>query len=164
MDSQTNAIKEKFGNRLRVRVCGLCIDDNQLLLIKHSSLGDKGFLWVPPGGGVDYGEDLKSALKREFLEETGLTVEVERFLFAHEYLEKPLHAVEFFFRVNILGGELEQGIDPELEENEQIIKEIRFVPFEELKEFPSGTVHQAISKCESLSDLEQLDGIYHYIK
>jgi 8-oxo-dGTP diphosphatase len=93
------SIIRNFGNRLRLRVCGLCIQDDKVLLVKHKSLGEKGYLWAPPGGGVNYGESVEEALKREFLEETGLEINISRFLFVSEYLDVPLHALELLFKL-----------------------------------------------------------------
>ena len=51
-------------------------------------------IWRPPGGGVKPGEDFVDAVEREGLEETGLRIELERYLvdmrarFLHE-LEAP---------------------------------------------------------------------------
>ena len=51
-------------------------------------------IWRPPGGGVKPGEDFVAAVEREGLEETGLWIELERYLvdmharFLHE-LEAP---------------------------------------------------------------------------
>ena len=51
-------------------------------------------IWRPPGGGVKPGEDFVAAVEREGLEETGLRIELERYLvdmharFLHE-LEAP---------------------------------------------------------------------------
>ena len=64
-------------------------------------------------GGLQYGESMQECLKREFEEETGLQVKVKRFLFVNEFLQPPLHAVEFFFEVRITGGNLRTGTDPE---------------------------------------------------
>ncbi len=49
-------------------------------------------IWRPPGGGVKPGEDPVLAIEREALEETGLRVEVARYLVAAEplFLYKPL--------------------------------------------------------------------------
>ena len=43
-------------------------------------------VWRPPGGGVKAGEDLVAGVQREALEETGLRVELERYLVAAEAL------------------------------------------------------------------------------
>ena len=72
-------IAEIYGNRVRIRVCGLCWQDDSLLLIKHG-MGPGGF-WAPPGGGVELNEPLEVTLRREFLEETGLDVIPGKFIF-----------------------------------------------------------------------------------
>ena len=43
-------------------------------------------VWRPPGGGVKAGEDFVAGVQREALEETGLLVELERYLVAAEAL------------------------------------------------------------------------------
>src|SRR5205814_2113551 len=95
--SDPDHLIEIFGNKLRVRVCGICIKDQTILLIKHKYLGPKNELWAPPGGGLNFGENARTSLEREFKEETGLNVRVEDFLFIHEFLNPPLHAIELFF-------------------------------------------------------------------
>ena len=79
-----DTIVEQFGNKIRVRVCGICIENAKILLVKHHALTKSGEFWSPPGGGMDFGESAENNLKREFLEETGLVVDVEKFLFVHE--------------------------------------------------------------------------------
>src|SRR5688572_22092013 len=111
-------IAKIYGNRLRVRVCGLCWDGDSLLLANHSSVAGNN-LWLPPGGGLEYGETLEKALKREFLEETGLEVTQLDFAFGCEFVKEPLHSVELFFNVAKNGGTLKTGYDPEI----QIIQE-----------------------------------------
>jgi ADP-ribose pyrophosphatase YjhB (NUDIX family) len=43
-------------------------------------------IWRPPGGGVKRGEDFVAGVEREALEETGLRVELRRYLVAAEAL------------------------------------------------------------------------------
>jgi 8-oxo-dGTP pyrophosphatase MutT (NUDIX family) len=47
------------------------------LIRKHPFPPD---IWRPPGGGVKEGEDFVEAVRREALEETGLRVELDRYL------------------------------------------------------------------------------------
>ena len=98
MSSTTEQINKIYGEKLRIRVCGILIHENKLLLVHHKSLGQTGSIMGSSGGGMEYGEDARGALKREFLEETGIGIMVERdFLFVHEYLDPPLHGIELFF-------------------------------------------------------------------
>jgi 8-oxo-dGTP pyrophosphatase MutT (NUDIX family) len=50
-------------------------------------------VWRPPGGGVKRGEDFVEAVRREAFEETGLAVELDRYLVetrARFFYERPL--------------------------------------------------------------------------
>ena len=53
--------------------------DRLALIRKH---GFEPGIWRPPGGGVKEGEDFAAAVRREALEETGLRVELDRYLVA----------------------------------------------------------------------------------
>ena len=86
-------VERLYGHKVRTRVCGICFTDDKLLLIKHLGLTSSGFLWAPPGGGVQYGTNLEANLIREFKEETGLSVKVVRFLFVYEYVGSPLQTI-----------------------------------------------------------------------
>ena len=152
----------QFGNRLRTRVCGVCVKDQKILMVKHAGLG-KTHLWAPPGGGVKYAESLEIALKREFLEETGLEIKIEKYLFTHEFLTPPLHAIELFFKVKIIGGELKIGIDPEMKE-EQIIEQVSFQAYDLLMSDLKENLHPAMRNIKSLEELLNMTGLYTYKK
>ena len=56
-----------------IAVSGIVINnENQILMINSNNYG-----WVFPGGQVEEGENLISALKREVFEETGIKISVE---------------------------------------------------------------------------------------
>ena len=55
-------------------VAGVCLKDGCVLLARHTYGGGAGKLIIP-GGYVEYGESPQDALRREFMEETGVTVE-----------------------------------------------------------------------------------------
>jgi len=154
-------IIKKFGNRLRIRVSGILVIKNRILLVKHKSLGISGILWAPPGGGMNYGMTAAQNLVREFKEETGLSVQTERFLFTHEFLRPPLHAVELFFEVKSTGGQLIKGMDPEMLEDEQIIEKVEFIPFRDLIQMDREQVHQVLWDCRTYRDIIRKRG---YIK
>ncbi|OKL41655.1 NUDIX domain-containing protein [Pontibacter flavimaris] len=148
-----NPAATAYADKLRVRVCGICIQDDKLLLIRHGkTIGNSAF-WAPPGGGLQYGESMQECLKREFEEETGLQVKVKRFLFVNEFLQEPLHAVEFFFEVNILGGSMETGSDPEADADNQLIEHLQWLTVKEIQEIPLADKHRSLQLLLSLDDL-----------
>jgi 8-oxo-dGTP diphosphatase len=75
---------------------------------------------------------------------------VGKFLFVHEFLEAPLHAVELFFQVQIIGGTLKKGIDPELAHDAQIIDELRWFSREEIEAQPADIFHNALHSAHFL--------------
>ncbi len=159
MEGKTTSV---FGNKVRVRVCGLLIENEKILLVKHKGIQNKGdIFWAPPGGGVSFLENTEDALKREFLEETGLSIEVEKFLFFHEFIQKPLHAIELFFEVKQSqnSNRLKKGIDPELSEKSQIINSVERISISSLKKIDPKCKHQ-IFALDNWSDFENLETYY----
>lgn len=149
-----------FGNRLRVRVCGICIENDSILLIRHINLGEKGVLWSPPGGGMEFGETAEEALKREFEEETGLKIKVNQFLFVNEFLKPPLHGIELFFLVEILSGKLVHGYDPEITSKHQIIQQVEFVTIDTIHAGDGLEFHAILKKISNMKDIQALNGYY----
>ncbi len=135
-----NRVHEIYGNRLRIRACGLLIEKEELLMVNHQSISKHDF-WAPPGGGVGFGESIEACLVREMLEETGLKTEVLAFLFVCEFIEKPLHAIELFFLLRRIGGSLVTGHDPEMKMEDQIIQTVRFLDTDEIRIMDPATLH-----------------------
>ena len=79
---------------------------------------------------MQFGEAIEDCLKREFLEETNTVISVGKFLKIREFIKPPLHAIELYYEVKIESGVVKKGFDPEMEE--QIIKEIQWLSFEEV--------------------------------
>lgn len=125
-----------FSHKIRIRVCGLLLEDNCLLLAQlHSPVINK-LIWTPPGGGLEFGETMDECLKREFAEETGLKVDVNRLVHINEMINEPFHAVEFYFAVTRTGGTLIEGRDPELADDEQLLRKIQWKPVDEIANLP----------------------------
>nr|WP_086939598.1 NUDIX domain-containing protein [Thaumasiovibrio occultus] len=91
----------------RIRAAGILVNENKILMLKvHDHTGE---YWTLPGGGLEKDDgDTRAALKREFLEETGLTAEVGDFLFVREFFEttKNRYHVELFYRMTDWHGEI----------------------------------------------------------
>ncbi|WP_240903766.1 NUDIX hydrolase [Chengkuizengella sediminis] len=58
-------------------VYGICVKEDKLLVINKNA-GPYINRFDLPGGSLEDGESLVSAMKREFLEETGLTIEIKQ--------------------------------------------------------------------------------------
>jgi len=157
-------LEELYGHKVRTRVCGVCFQNDSLLVVKHRGLGENGVLWTPPGGGVQYGDTLENNLIREFQEETGLAIQVVRFLFVYEYIGPPLQTVELFFEVKAEQNSPVKGIDPEMSETDQIIDEVRFVSLRELGNFASGSLHFMLRGISKKEDLLHKSGLFKFEK
>lgn len=154
-------IAQIYGNRLRIRVCGICYNNSGAILMINHGMLTKGDFWAPPGGGVDFGIPAKTALIKEFREETGLSVDADRLLFTCELVNPPLHAIELFFEVTAKGGEMITGTDPEMEPGEQIIREVRFMSFDELSGIAPDEKHGIFNLVKSAQELKNMTG---YVK
>jgi 8-oxo-dGTP diphosphatase len=158
VDKARQEVLRLYGNRLRLRVCGVCIQNDKILMLRHRGIGQTDTFWCPPGGGMQFGETTHTALIREFKEETGLDITVFNLLFINEFMQPPLHALELFFEVKKVGGQATVGFDPEMSAGQQIIQEMRWMTFEEIKTYPPNEVHGAFAHCESLHDFKNLTG------
>ncbi len=152
-------VQETFGNRLRVRVCGLCLSQDKLLLVNHAGLR-QGPFWAPPGGGMEFGMSAEANLVNEFREETGLTVAVGPLLFVTEFMNLPLHALELFFQVTITGGALRKGHDPEMPPGHQLIQEARFMDMGSIDALPDDHKHGAFKLAGRASAIGGLNGYF----
>ena len=153
-----NPVHQQYGNRVRVRTCGICVIGDGLVLVNHRHLAESDF-WAPPGGGMEFGEDAPACLAREFMEETGLQVDVGPFLFACEFVKPPLHAVELFFHVVYKGGELIVGKDPESGQR-QIIKDVRMLTAAEIRKLGPARVHGILARYPDISQITALRGYF----
>lgn len=152
-------IPEIYTNRTRVRVCGLCWQNERLLMVHHR-MGATGNLWLPPGGGVEFGEGVTDALQREFQEEAGLDVFATRFQFVCEIIRPPIHAIELFFEVDYLDGKVATGHDPESASEHQIISEVKYMSLEEILALPYHERHGIFTIGNTVEELKSLTGFY----
>lgn len=92
--------------RFNVRVYGILINDQKQVLVSDELIRGQYFTKFP-GGGLEYGEGTRDCLKREFLEEMNLKVEVGEHLYTTDYFQvsafNPDHQIlSIYYRVKPL--------------------------------------------------------------
>lgn len=120
---------------VEVAVGGVAVHDGKVLLVRRAQPPDSG-AWSIPGGRVEFGEDLREALVREFVEETGLEIVVTRFVNWYERVDlepdPPYHFVILDFEVDPLdpNAGVRAGTDA---------AEVRWVPLTDLETMDLAT-------------------------
>jgi 8-oxo-dGTP diphosphatase len=138
----------------RVTIKGLCVRDGKLLLAKERKIdGSEG--WEMPGGGLDFGEDIKEALKREVQEEMGLTVtkisEKPIYVWTHKY-EKNRRGIDWYYSLVIAYRvEFEDlNITPSDE-----CEAVEFFSKEDISKIPLNGQSQELAKIFNLEDFKE---------
>ncbi|EGD40331.1 putative MutT/nudix family protein [Nocardioidaceae bacterium Broad-1] len=96
----------------RVAAYAVIIDAGRILLSWFNGNHRTEPGWTLPGGGVDYGEQMPAAVRREVKEETGYDVEVGAPLTTNVYVvpfepgRRPYQSTRVIFEARIVGGEL----------------------------------------------------------
>ena len=88
---------------------GVCINDQNKLLMVLQGTPDEEKTWAIPSGGLENGESFEDCCIREFKEETGFDVEIIDFIKTkyHTYSEINFQAEVQYFFVKIIGGKQE---------------------------------------------------------
>jgi ADP-ribose pyrophosphatase YjhB (NUDIX family) len=141
--------KRKIGNPIpTTRISVVVVENDKILLVRHRK-GNRQY-WVLPGGRLEYGETFIECGVRELKEETGLDIQIERFLFLSEAIapDRSRHIVNIYLKAKVVGGTMRVG-------NEPVLAGVDFLPLAELSQI---TLFPPIGKVivESLpSDREQ---------
>ncbi len=97
--------------RFSPRIYGV-LRRGEKVLLTRSRFIDREFVNFP-GGGVELGEGPIEALRREYVEETGLAIEPVRVLYAsetaHVSTHAPMQIVSLYWLVEERGGKLREG-------------------------------------------------------
>ncbi len=112
-------------SRIRVRVAVIISKKNKILLVQHQK-GERKY-WLLPGGGVEFGESIAGALKRELLEECSIAVEPIRPLFLSDAIspDQSRHIINIVFLAKIVSGKIHA-------EKDNRLKKAKFIEINEL--------------------------------
>lgn len=127
-----------------IGVGAVATSDGAVLLVRRGKPPFEGS-WSLPGGGVNRGERLAEALRREVLEETGLEIEVGGLAGIFESFdpEGSYHYVILDYFATVSGGRLAAGDDA---------TDARWVPLEEI-----GRLETTPRLLQALRDFGVLD-------
>jgi ADP-ribose pyrophosphatase YjhB (NUDIX family) len=73
--------------RFNIRVYGILINEQKQILVTDELIRGKQYTKFP-GGGLEYGEGTRDCLRREFLEEMYLKVEVGEHLYTTDFFQE----------------------------------------------------------------------------
>lgn len=124
----------------RLSARALIIKEGKILLNEF----DHGDYYNLPGGGVELDESLRDAVKREVLEESGLSVQVKEMVYIYEY--NPIRDGHGYGSRGALSHVFRCEVDPLTEINEPT----------ELDTDPSGTSVSTGCKWIALEDLKKI--------
>lgn len=114
-------------NHFNIRVYGIVINEKNEVLVSDEFRNGTSFTKFP-GGGLEFGEGTKDALKREFLEEFNLQIEVENIFYINDFLQisafnPDAQLISIYYYVSFQYGQLtllNQKTIPLTEEGEQL--------------------------------------------
>ncbi|WBW94718.1 NUDIX domain-containing protein [Oceanirhabdus sp. W0125-5] len=132
--------------KIRSSVKALIIRDKKLLTIKKED--EKGYMYILPGGGQEFGETLIDAVRREVREEVGASISNENIVFVREYIganhenaltDKDIHVVEHIFSCEL---EKENIYELEPDEDQVGIEWIDINELDTVRFFPKDLVEK----------------------
>lgn len=124
-------VKREYPSSPLVGVGAVIRRGNEVLLVKRAAPPKAGYYSIP-GGLVEVGEELREAVKREILEETGLVIELEDLIDAIDNIVRDAegrvqyHYILIDFLGRAVGDELHSASDAE---------DARWVHFDDLQKY-----------------------------
>ena len=97
------------------RVRAIIMDNNKILAIKR--IKEDEVYYVFPGGGVEEGEELEEALKRECREELGVEIKIIKNFASERFNRGNIKQMEYFYICEIISGEIGTRNGPEYDVN-----------------------------------------------
>lgn len=72
---------------INVRVYGILMQDDRRVLVSDEFIRGS-YITKFPGGGLEFGEGTRDCLRREFMEEMGLNVEIGRHIYTTDFYQR----------------------------------------------------------------------------
>lgn len=95
--------------QIKTSVVAGIVDDQRRILLTRRNITPFHGQWVMPGGKIDHGEAIHSALAREVSEEVGLEIAIEQLIDVYEHLaigDHGEHYIILYYRARPLSFEL----------------------------------------------------------
>jgi 8-oxo-dGTP pyrophosphatase MutT (NUDIX family) len=90
---------------IRPIVLGIAVRNGKILVAEGFDEKKKQYFYRALGGGIEFGERSNEALKREFLEELGIEVEIDKYLGISENIfefnGRKAHELVLMYKINI---------------------------------------------------------------
>lgn len=120
----------------RVVTAAVISRDGQVLIACRPSHGLLGGMWEFPGGKLQDGEDLLACLHREIREELGAEIEIGELLGEYHHAYTHFRVTLYAYHCTLLKGE-PKAIQ---------VADVRWVPENELGQYPMGKIDRQISR------------------
>jgi 8-oxo-dGTP diphosphatase len=119
--------------RFNIRIYGICINERNEVLLSDESYRNLAFTKFP-GGGLEFGEGIIDCLKREFLEEFNLEIEVKELFYLTDFFQVSAFSendqvISVYYRITADLDHLDQ-----LMKNQTGEEELHWVKLSELTE------------------------------
>ena len=167
-DGSIDGLSEQLGNvvtdvrrkiDMRHRAGGMLIEDGKLLLM-HRIKEKEGVIneyYVVPGGGIEEGETLEMATKRELLEEMGIEVElIEK---SPRYVFNSENGNQYFLLVERKAGIIGTGNGPEYTDSSYANRGFYGAEMVDIKDIVDGKINMVPEsiKNEFIADILKLN-------
>lgn len=86
-------------------VAGIAVKDGKVLIAHRLPIGAMGNRWEFPGGKVEKGEDFSETLKREFLEEFGVKIDVGNLITQNYFFHNDKKINLYAYEIKLLDSE-----------------------------------------------------------
>jgi mutator protein MutT len=115
--------------KFNIRVYGLLINDNQLLVTQENIAGK--LVTKLPGGGLEFGEGIKDCLKRELKEELSIEVEIINHFYTTDFFVPSLfddsQVISIYYFISC-----ENKLQISVSKDEKLVQNFNWIPLNEL--------------------------------